>query len=420
MPAAVGVLPWVLADLAIILAAARLVGGLFVRLRQPRVVGEMIAGILIGPTVLGGAVAGGPIPGSGLTGTLYPAGSFAFLGLLGSVALVLFTFLVGLEVPQRMLRGQVGRVGVIGVAVVATSVGLGFALARVLDAPVPWRAAPPVAHALLIGSGLAATALPVVARILQEKGLIATSVGALGIGAAAVVTPLTFVALGAGAASLDGNAVLVTAVRLALTGLLVAVLLRVVRPLLRLLLARRHRPGSDLDAGLFAALLVGVFLTALAADRIGIQALSGGLLFGAAVPQVPGLAAAVLARLQQFVVVFGIPVFLAVSGLQTDLRVLRPVHLAATALFVLAVAVGKWGVGTAVGRVLGLPARTAGAVGVLLSCGGLVTLVVALEARRLGLITPSMQVVFVLGAILTTLATGPLLDRVLRHPAAPS
>jgi Kef-type K+ transport system membrane component KefB len=422
---AVDVVGYVLADLAIILLAARLVGGLFVRLRQPRVVGEMVAGILIGPTLLGGTLATATRPGSGLADALYPAGAFAFLSVLGTLALVLYTFLIGLQVPQHRLRGNVGRVGLVGTAAVAASVGLGFVLATVLDAPGLWRvsalpdgrAVSLTAHALLIASGLAATALPVVARILQEKGLLTTPVGTLGIGATAVITPLTFLVLEASVASLGPDGALVsTAVRLALTGALVAVLVLAVRPLLARLLARRFRPDEPLDGTLFAVLLAGAFLTALAADRIGIQALTGGLLFGFAVPQVPGLADAVVARLQQIVVMFGIPVFLAVSGLQTDLRVVRPVHLGAIALFVLAIAVAKWGVGTLVGRVAGLPAAASGALGVMAACGGLVTLVVALAAQQLGLITPSMQVVFVTSAIITTLATGPLLDRLIARP----
>lgn len=368
MPASIDPVAAALADLAIIVVVARLVGTLFVRLRQPRVVGEMVAGILIGPTVLG----------AGATQLVFPAVSQAFLGLFGTLALVLFTFLVGVEVPQHLLRGRLGRVGLIGVAV-------------------------------------AATALPVISRILQERGLVATTAGALGLGVAAVVTPLTFVVLGSGAAVRAGTDPFVTTrVQLALVAALVAVLLLVVRPLLAAVLAR-HFGGADLGGGTLALLLAGALLTAVATDRIGVQALPGGLLFGAAVPQVPGLARAVADRLQPVVVVVGIPVFLAVSGLQTDLRLLRAEHLGAVALFLAAVAVAKCGVGAGVGRLAGLPGRDAAVVGVLLSCGGLVTLVVALAARQLGLITPAMQAVFVVAAIVTTLATGPLLSRFSRR-----
>lgn len=429
----VNVVGYVLAGLVIILVAARLVGAVFVRLGQPRVVGEMISGILVGPTVLGGTLAVDPATatpgatpdqGSGISGALYPPESLAFLGLFGVIALVLFTFMVGLEVPQHLLRGRIGRVTVIGVGTTAASIGVGWVVAIVLDEPELWRVStlsggrpvPLAAHALLISGGIAATALPVVARILQEKKILSTPVGALGMGAAAVVTPLTFLIVAGASASVNGQDVLSsTGVRLALTAALIAVLALVVRPLLGRVL-RRFPPGEPLDGSLLAILLSGALLTGLAADLIGIEALTGGLLFGAAVPQVPGLARAVLARMQQFVVVFGIPVFLAVSGLQTDLRILRLEHLGAVALFLSAIAVAKFGIAIAVGRAVGLPPTEAGAVGTLLSCGGLVTLAVAVAGRHIGVVTPSMQAVLALTAILSTLVTGPLLDRF--HPAA--
>jgi Kef-type K+ transport system membrane component KefB len=426
----IDVAAYVLAALAVILLAARLVGGLFVRLGQPRVVGEMISGILLGPTVLGGTLATSsstvgtqpPVAGTGLSGALYPPEALAFLNVFGIFVLVLFTFLVGLEVPQQLLRGNLRKVTAVGLAVSAASLGLGFPLAVVLHEPGLWRVTalpdgrpvPLVAHALMIGSGLAATALPVIARILQDKGLVATPIGALGIGAAAVVTPLTFLIIAAGSAAVAGQGMRVsTGLRLAGTVALVVFLLAVVRPALGWLLRRRFRHGEPLDGGLLAVLLVGALLTGMATNVIGIRAFTGGLLFGMVVPQIPGLAAAVAARLQQFLVVFGIPVFLAVSGLQTDLRSLRPEHLGAVALFLAAIVVAKFGVAALVGLCTGLPARQAAAMGALLACGGLVTLVVALAARQIGLITPAMQAVFVIGAIVSTLATGPLLDRFL-------
>ncbi|MGH3982758.1 MAG: cation:proton antiporter [Pseudonocardiaceae bacterium] len=420
------VVGYVLADLALILLAARLIGGLFVRLRQPRVVGEMIAGILIGPTVLGGRLAaeatrmGDPAQaGTGLTNAIYPLQAYAFLNLLGVLALVLFTFLVGMEVPQRLLAGRGRQIVTVGLATVVAPLALGAGVATVLDEPGVWRVAeladgravPFTTHVLVVGAGLAATALPVIARILQGKDLIATQIGALGLGAAAVTTPLAFVviavATGSGRPS-DVPAAIGT--RLVLAAALIGVLFGVVRPLLARLLARKFRADRPLDGGLLAVLLAGALLSALAADRIGVHALTGGLLFGAAVPQRDGLGAAVIERLQQFVMVFGIPVFLAVSGLQTDLRVLRLEHLAGIALFLLALLLGKGGVGALVSRATGMTWHHAGAVGAMLSCGGLVTLVIALVAQQAGMITQPMQIAFVIAAIVTTLLTGPLLD----------
>lgn len=421
------VIAYVLADLAIILIAARIVGGIFVRLGQPRVVGEIIAGILIGPTIIGGTLARGgitdldtpPQDGTGLVNDLFPLQAFAFLNLIGTVTLVLFMFLVGLEVQQRYLKGREKQIAVVSIAVIVVPVGLGFLVGGILDEVGVWKvestpAGLPVSsttHALFIGAGLAVTAFPVMARILQEKRMLATDMGAVGIGAAAVVTPLMFLILAGATASARGEGVPSTiGVKLLLAAALVAVLFLLVRPALKWILDRRFDPERPLDPELFALLLIGAVATALAADRIGIHALNGGFLFGAAVPQIAGLGKAVIDRLQSFVVIFLIPIFLAVSGLQTDLTVLGASQIAGVLLFLVAMIVGKWVAGALAGAAVGLNFKEANTIGVLMNCRGLMILVVALIGKQAGVITDPMQIAFVLGAIVTTLMTGPLVN----------
>lgn len=423
--AAVG---YVLADLAIILVAARIVGGIMVRLGQPRVVGEILSGILIGPTLLGGALAKGgitaldkpPVEGSGLVNDIFPLQAFSFLSLLGVIALVLFMFLVGLEVEQRFLSGRGTQIAVVAIAVVVVPVALGFLVGAILNSPGEWKVGVnPLSgqgvsfttHALFIGAGLAVTAFPVMARILQEKRVLATPLGAVGVGAAAIVTPLMFIVVAGASASAKQQAVPQTVVvRLALAAALVALLFVVVRPLLGAVLNRYFRPDEPLPDELFAMLLVGAFATALAADKIGINALNGGFFFGACIPQVAGLGRAVVARLQQVVVVFLIPVFLAVAGLQTNFRDLDSGLIGGILLFLAAMIVGKWVVGAVAGRLVGLDWREANAIGVLMNCRGLMILVVALIGLQAGVVTPAMQIAFVTGAIVTTVMTGPLID----------
>ena len=418
-------LAYVLGALALILIAARLVGELFVRLGQPRVVGEIIAGILVGPTVLGGHLGRADIaatPGSeaivghGLTADLYPVQSFAFLNLIGQVTLVFFMFLVGLEVEQRFLRGRYRQILVVALAVVVVPVALGFLVAAVLDS-ADWRpgALSDTTHALVLGAALAVTAFPVMARILQEKRMLATDMGAVGIGAAALVTPLMFLVLAGASASAEdaSGAPRQVAVKLLLAIALAAVLFLVVRPLLRRFVLRDFDPEKPLSGTLLAVLIVGALASGLAADRIGINSLNGGFLFGACVPQIAGIARAVLSRMADFVIVFLIPIFLAVAGLQTDFRLLTWELVPGVLLFLAAMVAGKWFVGTGSGLAVGLRWREANTIGVLMNCRGLMILVVAVAAGSFGGITPEMRVVFALGAIVTTLMTGPLVDRFL-------
>ena len=421
------VIAYVLADLAIILLAARIVGGIFVKLKQPRIVGEIIAGVLIGPTLLGGQLAHGAITslnkpaedGTGLVNALYPLQAFAFLNLIGLLTLVLFMFLIGLEVEQRFLKGREKQILLVALAVIVAPVALGFLVGAILDDPGKWKgvvtpegkSVSSTTHALFLGAALAVTAFPVMARILQEKRMLDTDMGGIGVGAAAVVTPLMFLVVAGATASAKGQGVPNTiGVKLLLALGLVAVLFLVVRPLLGIVLRRRFDPDQPLDGDLFALLLFGALLTGLAADRIGIHSLNGGFLFGACVPQIPGLARAVLDRMLQFVVVFMIPVFLAVSGLQTDLGVLDTDLIAGTVIFLTAMILSKWVVGALAARAVGLNWREANTIGVLMNCRGLMILVVALIGKQAGVITDPMQAVFVIGAIVTTLMTGPLVD----------
>ncbi len=401
----IDVVAYVLLDLGIILVAARLVGALFVSLKQPRVVGEIIAGILIGPTVIGGELATGTAHGSGLVNRIFPHDAFGFLDVIATVSLVLFMFLIGLEIEQRYFRGRGKQIVALGLAVTIVPFLIGFPLAKFLDEPGSWRVLVTPegrhvafsTHALFIGAGLAVTAFPVMARILQEKHMLDTDMGAIAIGAAALSLPLMFLMVAGAFASGPRGVFDDVSVKLGLAVAFVAVLFLAVRPLLRLILARRFVPGRPLDGDLYAMLLVGAFLSGYAADRIGIQALNGGFLFGACVPQVEGLSRAISDRMQQFVLVLLLPILLAVSGLQTNLRTFHADDIVGGLVFLAAMIVAKWG--------------ESNTVGVLMNCRGLEILIVALIGRQAGVLTNQMMVVFVAGAVLTTLMTAPLFDR---------
>jgi Kef-type K+ transport system membrane component KefB len=414
------VVAFVLLDLALIVALARTVGTLAVKLSQPRVIGEIVAGLVLGPTVIGGTLASGPDdPGSGLVDKLFPIEAFEFLNLIAALALVLFMFVVGLEVEQRFFRGRGRQIFVLGLAVTVAPFLIGFGVAAVLDEPNVWRVltnrngedVPFVTHALFIGAGLAVTAFPVLARILQERGMLSTEVGAVAIGAAAVSLPLMFVVIASAFATGPYGVPESAAVKLLLALALAAVLLLLVRPALRWVLERRYEPGSEPGADVFALLLVGAFLSGAAADRIGVQALTGGFLFGLAVPHIPGLAQGLIVRLEDLVVIVLIPVLLTVAGLQTNLRDFSLGDVGGLAVFLGAMLVSKWAVGAFAGRAVGLTWRESNAVGVLMNCRGLEILIVGLIGLQAGVLTEQMMAVFVLGAIVTTLMTGPLFDR---------
>lgn len=439
------VLGFVLLDIAIILLVARLMGRLANKVGQPTVVGEIIAGILLGPSLLGATVftwtnswsflhcesslsaqiPGTPIPAEGtppaaesITACLFPAQARGVLGIIGQIALVFFMFLVGLELDWNALKGKGKSIGLVSFGAVAVPIALAFVIGPILYTQdfVPFfdtaNAPSQTSFTLFIAGMLTVTAFPVMARILQEKNLTATPMGATGVASAAVVTVAMFltVAVAAGVAADQGPSKL--AVKFLVAGVYIAVLFLVARPLLKPL-GRSFERDEQLTPLLFGLIMVFTFASAYAANQIGINVIVGAFLAGAVLPARAGLFREIARRLADVTAVILLPIFLAFSGLNTDFTKLRAEHIPAILLFLLAGIVGKWAGSAVFAKMGGLSWAEGNVLGVLMNCRGLLVLVVALIALNQGVITPPMQVAGVVMALVTTMMTGPLVDRFL-------
>ncbi len=419
MIASADVTAYVLADIAIILVVLRVGGRIASALAQPFVVGEIVAGLLIGPTVLGGHVGTLGADGAGLVDRIFPTEAYSFLSVTSQVGLVLYMFLVGVEVDNRLMRGRSRQIFVVAAATAATPLILAVAAAPAFHGSM-WRphGVSGTTFALFLGAGLAATALPVMARLLQEKRLMATPVAAMGLGVAGLVTVVVFLVIAAASASAKGSGVRGdVGGKLAWTLGLIVVLFAVARPAMGW--ALRHVDQERQLGTILTVLLAFALATGLAADRIGINALVGGFLLGLSVPATRALADAIVERIGDMIVLFFLPVFFAVSGLMTNFRQLHVGVLPGVLLFLVLMVAGKWGPGYLAGRAAGLAGPEANALGVLLSCGGLLVLVVGLIGLQLGVITPELQATFVIGAIVTLIMAGPLLDHFMVRPELP-
>jgi Kef-type K+ transport system membrane component KefB len=428
------VVGFVLLGIAVILVVARALGTLAQRVGQPRVVGEIVAGVLLGPTLLGpatlvwddapawlhcdAALAAAPAgTQASITQCLFPTQARSVLGALGQIALVLFMFLVALELDTRTLKGKGRGIGLLSVGAVAVPVGLGFLIGPLLFTERFVGTADPseLSFTLFVGAMLAVTAFPVMARILQEKGLQSSAMGAMGIAAAAVVTVLMFllVSVASGVASGTSSADLLR--RTAWAGVYVAVMLLVV-PRALAPVGRRYAAAGALAPGHFATFMIVLFASAYAAHQLGINVIVGGFLAGLAMPAKAALFKDMSVRLADLTAIVLLPVFLAFSGLMTDFTALRPGDLPLLVLFVLVGVVGKWGGGALFARAGGLTWAEGNLLGVLMNCRGLLVLVVGLVGFQAGVISGPMQIGGVLMALVTTVMTGPLFDRFL--PAA--
>jgi len=286
---------------------------------------------------------------------------------------------------------------------------LGLALEQVAPELLPHQNV--VTGALFMGTAMAITAFPVLARILKERGLLAIPLGQLVITCAATDDILGWLLL-AGVISFSHSGSLAGAwPALLLTGLWALVLLVGLRPLMAQL-ERHYRRKRKLDPALLALVLAGAILSAIVTEMTGVHYIFGAFLFGLALPRYGPLQRRLQLQTEQLVVTLLLPIFFAISGLRTTLSVLQgpSMLLALGAVLVVAIGgkyLGCWGVA----RLAGLPAREAQAVGWLMNTRGLTELVVLNVGLSLGVIGPSLFTVMVLMALITTAMAGPLLGR---------
>ncbi len=394
------IVAYVLIDIVLIVALARLVGSMMRFVGQPAVVGEIIAGIILGPTVIGASLAA----------DIFPVEARPSLSAIATVALIFFMFLVGLDLDLELLKGRYLQAGVVTVAAVAVPFGGGILVAPLLhdekyfSGPLPDS----TSFALFIGAALTVTAFPVMARILVERRLSRTTMGAVGLASAACVTVALFILLGVAAGSAAGQGPSSSLVKLGWTALFLVVMFGPVRYLLRWLGRYYDRVGR-LTPNVIATLFVLITLSGYVTDRIGINAVIGPFVLGLCLPRRAGMARELTDRIETFAVLFLLPVFFGFSGLATDLRVLTPdLILGAVALVVVGIAT-KWLASAVAGRLVGLTWREGNLLGVLMSCRGLLPLIVAQVGSGVGVIEAggAVYAILVVYALATTLMTNP-------------
>ena len=392
-----------LLQITVICAAARGLGWCFEKLRQPRVVGEIVAGILLGPSLLGWLV-------PDVSSSLFPPASLGLLNALSQIGLILFMFQVGLTLDTSRLR-QAGR-AVLFTSQVSIVVPLlsGGALALYLHDRLSSDAVSPFTFALFMGTAMSVTAFPVLARLLAERNLLNTSIGVIAISAAAVddVTAWCLLAFLIATVRATGGPFWLPVAGLA-AYLLVGVF--VIRPLL---LRTRLAVSSSIGRDGLAFLLLFMILSSWTTERIGIHALFGAFVAGVILPKNEPLVRYVSERLDPLTSALLLPLFFASTGLRTSVGVLNGAAAWLDCILIVAVAVAGKLAGCAVTlRLTGTSWRDAMAVGVLMNTRGLIELVILNVGLDLGVISPSLFSMLVIMAVLTTFMASPLLDLVL-------
>ena len=393
----------VLSALIVVVAAARGLGIAFRRLGQPPVIGEVVAGIVLGPSLLGWLWPEG-------AAALVPPEAAPALRVLAEIGVVLFMFLVGLELDLGLLARRTRATVAVSHASIVVPFLLGATLALWLYPLVGTGDVPFVVFALFLGVAMSVTAFPVLARILRDLGMQRTELGAIALGCAAVddVTAWILLALVVGVAQASlGDA----ARTLVLTAAYVLVLITLVRPLVARLvrgLDRQEGMPESMVAGACVALLASAFVT----EAIGIHAVFGAFALGALVPHDARLAADLERRLGDPVRILLLPAYFAYTGLRTQIGLLAgPTEWALAAAIIAVASLGKFGGSYVAARLTGLAPRPAASLGVLMNTRGLMELVVLNIGLDLGVISPTLFAIMVVMALVTTLATTPVVAR---------
>lgn len=399
-------LPRILIALVTIVASARILGILFQWVGQPRVIGEVVAGIVLGPSLLG------QVSPQAAT-FLLPQSVFPVLGCLAQLGVILYMFLVGLELNAELLRSRAHTTVAISHASIVAPFLLGTLLALGLHSHYAPKGVDFTSFSLFIGVAMAITAFPVLARILTDLGLHRTELGVIALGCAAAddVTAWCLLALVVGVIKADITGAFVTAV---LTVGYICLMFGLARPWVERWL--RTETGSRLSKDATAWILIGVLASSLATEAIGIHAVFGAFLLGAMIPHDSEVARSFRHKLEDVVSILLLPTFFAITGARTQIGLLtQPSDWLICGTIVLTATAGKFGGTLVAARFTGLNWQMSSALGVLMNTRGLMELIVLNIGLDLGIISPSLFTMMVLMALITTLATTPFLNRMIKR-----
>jgi Kef-type K+ transport system membrane component KefB/nucleotide-binding universal stress UspA family protein len=393
----------VLVQVLVVIALSRIMGIGCRMIKQPLVIGEIIAGIMLGPSLLG-------LISPGISEFLFPAATLPFLNVLSEIGLIFFMFLIGLELNPKYLKGQLNVAILISHVSIIVPFSLGSILAILLYPLVSNNTVSFTAFALFLGAAMSITAFPVLARIITENNLQGTKLGTLALTCAAVDDVTAWCLLALAIAVVRTKSVVGAFPTILESIVYIAFMLTIGRWFLQKLVIYYRRRGK-LTQLVLAGIYMAVVISALITEFIGIHLIFGAFLLGAAMPKHAGLVKEIAEKTEDFVLIFLLPVFFAYSGLRTQIGLLDRPELWLLCGTVVAVAiVGKYAGTYVAARVSGIQNREASALGWLMNTRGLTELIVLNIGLSFGVISPLLFTMLVIMALVTTFMTSPLLE----------
>lgn len=397
----------ILAQIVTIIVVARIFGFIFQKIHQPTVIGEIIAGIALGPSLLG-------VVFPGFSQQLFPETSFGNLNLLSQVGLILFMFMVGMELDVKVIQNKVKDAVVVSNAGILIPFTLGIGLAYFIYENFAPKGVPFMAFGLFLGLAMSITAFPVLARIVQERGIHKTQIGTLVITCAAADDISAWCLLAAIIAIAKAGSFLSSIYIILLAIGYVFLMIKVIRPFLKRigeLNATRENMSKPIVAIFFLTLLISSYTT----EIIGIHALFGAFLAGTIMPENAKFRNIFIQKIEDVALVLLLPLFFVFTGLRTQIGLLNDLYLwKVTGLIILVAITGKFAGSAIASRIMGQNWRDSLTIGALMNTRGLMELVVLNIGYDLGILSPEVFSMMVIMALVTTLMTGPALDLIER------
>ncbi len=392
-----------LAQIITIIIAARFFGWMFRKIGQPSVMGEIVAGIVLGPSLVGMLF-------PQYSALLFPVASLGNLQFLSQIGLILFMFVIGMELDLKALKNKANDAVIISHASIIFPFTLGIALAYFIY----YRFAPEgvefASFGLFLGIAMSITAFPVLARIVQERGIHKTKLGTIVITCAAADDITAWCLLAAVIAVVKAGSFISSLYVIGLAIGYVILMLKVVRPFLGRV-GELKNSRSSLSKSVVAIFLVMLIISSYATEVIGIHALFGAFMAGAVMPENTKFRNIFIEKVEDVSVILLLPLFFVFTGLRTEIGLINDPYLIKVTLLIIFVAVvGKF-VGSALAaRFVGQSWRDSLTIGALMNTRGLMELVVLNIGYDLGVLTAEIFTMMVIMALVTTFMTGPALD----------
>ncbi len=392
-----------LLQIIVILIVSRIFAFIFVKIGQPTVIGEIVAGILLGPSLLG-------LLFPEISTFLFPVESLGNLNVLSQIGLILFMFIVGMELDFNVLKNRAKETIFISQFSIIVPFALGMLLAYIIYTSFAPRGVAFLPFSLFIGIAMSITAFPVLARIVRERGIHNKKVGTIVISCAAVNDIVGWCLLAAVIAITKAGSFVSSIYVILLSVAYVLIMIMVVRPFLKRI-GEVHSTRENLTKSVVAIFFLTLIVSSVATEVIGIHALFGAFMAGTIMPDNPKFRSIFVEKVEDISLVLLLPLFFVFTGLRTQIGLINDITLwKVTGLIVLIAIAGKF-VGSAfAARYVKLSWKDSLTIGSLMNTRGLMELVVLNIGYELGVLSPQIFAMMVIMALLTTFMTGPSLD----------